>query len=152
MFYDGQLINAANPTEANFLCNWEELPKKGFPAMFIHSDKEEAREPDSPSWFNFEERNIVCDIVLKLLINKKLGVSGQGIILEIEIGLLFTLLLDIGVISPYRKQVQKIIGTFHQYIVNRVEGSDTLRECKIGTVENFQGQVNSDQFVHYNQY
>lgn len=48
-------------------------------------------------------------------------------------GILTLFCIDIGVITPYRKQVQKISGLAH--FLGLPKG------FKVGTVENFQGQV-----------
>ena len=46
----------------------------------------------------------------------------------------FFIVEDIGIITPYRKQVQKINELAHNL-------KSPYNGCKVGTVENFQGQV-----------
>jgi len=103
--------------EACSLLSWEELPNPSFPLMFIHSEEEEARDEDSPSWFNFREKEIVGKVIKQLLDHRGLRLTPD----------------DIGVITPYRKQVQKINHLVHFL-------GSPYKDCKVGTVENFQGQ------------
>ena len=52
-FYDNDLIASADKAMRESLCEWPELPQKNqFPIMFEGIAGKEAREGDSPSWFN----------------------------------------------------------------------------------------------------
>jgi helicase MOV-10 len=87
-----------------------------FPVIFIHSDGQEQREEDSPSWMNMAEANIVCELVTFLAAR---GSTHHG---------------DIVVLSPYAKQVKKINGKLHHDFngdVNRPVAS---------SIEMFQGK------------
>lgn len=79
LFYKGELINCADPVEAASLLNWKALPNPSIPLMFIHSEEEEARDPDSPSWFNFAEKEIVMKTVKQLLDDPTLHLLASGI-------------------------------------------------------------------------
>lgn len=67
------------------------LPKKGFPLLFHGLIGQDQREKNSPSWFNIEEVAQVLLYITALL-------SGPHNLQP----------KDIGIISPYRKQVQKL--------------------------------------------
>jgi helicase MOV-10 len=112
LFYDGSLIAAADKARRNLLADWDGLPKRGFP-LFIHGiNGKDEREGNSPSWFNADEVKAVNKIISALLDTRKYGLRAS----------------DIGVISPYRKQVQKIQASLNNSGI------------KVGSVEEFQGQ------------
>ncbi|POI30107.1 hypothetical protein CIB84_006143 [Bambusicola thoracicus] len=75
----------------------------------------ETREGHSPSWFNPTEAVQVMQYCCHLAKNESIAVS----------------VTDIGVITPYRKQVEKI-----KFLLRSIDLSD----IKVGTVEEFQGQ------------
>ncbi|XP_040405316.1 RNA helicase Mov10l1 isoform X4 [Cygnus olor] len=75
----------------------------------------ETREGHSPSWFNPTEAVQVMQYCCHLAKNESTAVS----------------VTDIGVITPYRKQVEKI-----RFLLRSIDLSDV----KVGTVEEFQGQ------------
>lgn len=112
LFYDSELQFHAPESLQNKFCDWEELPKKNFPIIFCGVRGEDFREGNSPSWFNPFE---VLQVIKYLKILYDLGISSS----------------DIGVITPYRKQVEKI-----RFMINMNE----MEMCKIGSVEEFQGQ------------
>ncbi|XP_078595010.1 putative helicase MOV-10 [Branchiostoma floridae x Branchiostoma japonicum] len=116
MFYDGELEVHADQLVREAFCQWEELPKKNFPVIFHGVEGVDEREGSSPSFFNVQEVAAVADYVEKLL--QKRG----GIKVKED---------HIGIISPYRRQVQKI----RQALKLRRRG-----EIKVGSVEEFQGQ------------
>ncbi|XP_013408833.1 putative helicase MOV-10 [Lingula anatina] len=114
-FYDNELEACADRLARESLCNWEGLPKTGCPFVFHGVVGEDMREERSPSFFNPEEATIVLGYVEKLL-------EARGIrVLQNEIG----------IISPYRKQVQKL----RQLLFKK-----NFRDIKVGSVEEFQGQ------------
>jgi len=96
-FYDGELLPYADEAARAMLCNWPELPKRGFPLVFHGIVGRDERENRSPSFFNVDEISVVMHYVTKLL-----G-SRQPKILQKQIG----------IISPYRKQVSYI----HTYVL-----------------------------------
>ncbi|GAB0175958.1 RNA helicase Mov10l1 [Grus japonensis] len=75
----------------------------------------ETREGHSPSWFNPTEAVQVMQYCCHLAKNENAVVS----------------VTDIGVITPYRKQVEKI-----RFLLRSID----LADIKVGTVEEFQGQ------------
>ncbi|XP_060044802.1 RNA helicase Mov10l1 [Erinaceus europaeus] len=115
LFYHRELQVCADPTVVSSLLGWEKLPKKGFPLVFHGVRGNEAREGRSPSWFNAAEAVQVmryCCLLARSL-SSQVSVS------------------DIGVITPYRKQVEKI-----KILLRNID----LMDIKVGSVEEFQGQ------------
>ena len=51
-FYHGELEPRADAAVASLMCDWEGLPRKGFPLVFHGVRGEDMREGNSPSWFN----------------------------------------------------------------------------------------------------
>ncbi|CAH1266449.1 MOV10 [Branchiostoma lanceolatum] len=98
------------------LCRWENLPKKNFPVIFHGVEGTDEREGNSPSFFNAREVATVLDYVHELLNSR----GGMRVTQN-----------NIGIISPYRRQVQKL-----QHALKLQNYS----EIKVGSVEEFQGQ------------
>ncbi|KAM5335673.1 RNA helicase Mov10l1 [Glossophaga mutica] len=115
LFYHKELEVCADPEVAASLLGWEKLPRKGFPLVFHGVRGSEAREGRSPSWFNPAEAVQVLRYSCLLARSLSSQVSAQ----------------DIGVITPYRKQVEKI-----RILLRNVD----LTDIKVGSVEEFQGQ------------
>ncbi|KAF6120397.1 Mov10 like RISC complex RNA helicase 1 [Phyllostomus discolor] len=115
LFYHKELEVCADPEVAASLGGWERLPRKGFPLLFHGVRGSEAREGRSPSWFNPAEAVQVLRYCCLLARSLSSQVSPQ----------------DIGVITPYRKQVEKI-----KILLRNVD----LTDIKVGSVEEFQGQ------------
>jgi len=116
MFYNAELIPCADKELVN-LCigNVDLLPNPSSPFVFHGLRSEDQREGNSPSWFNQMEAQQVLKYVQTLLKT----FSGQT---DID---------DIGVITPYRKQVDKIRLLLEKF---------GLGNIKVGSVEEFQGQ------------
>ncbi|KAI8503649.1 hypothetical protein Bbelb_186200 [Branchiostoma belcheri] len=112
LFYHGDLFTLADPSLTRQLENWEGLPCKGRPIIFHGTEGEDMREGSSPSWFNPVEAVQVLRYT-QLLLG---GCVKQS---------------DLGIITPYRKQVEKL---------RLLLGSVGLDEVKVGSVEEFQGQ------------
>ncbi|CAG8467844.1 6040_t:CDS:2 [Dentiscutata heterogama] len=110
-FYEGAL-QPCDYLNTNSLINFSYLPKKGSPLMFWKVKGKENKEGQSPSLFNAHEAGYVLAVVKQLLEEK---VKPE----------------DIGIISPYVKQREKISKLLKHKEINGVE---------IGTVEKFQGQ------------
>ena len=89
LFYDGDLKAMANELVRSSLCEWDHLPRKGFPIIFHGIEGTDEREERSPSFFNPAEASQVAKYVEMLR-------DTRGIKVSLE---------EIGVISPYRKQV-----------------------------------------------
>ncbi|XP_033647607.1 putative helicase MOV-10 isoform X2 [Asterias rubens] len=116
MFYDDELEVHADKRERECLCGWEKLPNKKFPIIFHGVEGIDDREGHSPSFFNKKEIEIVVEYVENLLDKR----GGRKIKES-----------DIGIITPYRRQVQKI----KEVLKKRHHG-----DIKVGSVEEFQGQ------------
>ncbi|XP_072452585.1 RNA helicase Mov10l1 isoform X5 [Notamacropus eugenii] len=115
LFYYKELEFCADTEVVNSLLGWEKLPKKGFPLIFHGMRGSETREGRSPSWFNPAEAVQVMRYCCLLTKHISSVVS----------------VMDIGVITPYRKQVEKI-----RVLLRNVD----LMDIKVGSVEEFQGQ------------
>eukprot|EP01111_Echinosteliopsis_oligospora_P015569 TRINITY_DN6195_c0_g1_i1.p1 TRINITY_DN6195_c0_g1~~TRINITY_DN6195_c0_g1_i1.p1 ORF type:complete len:290 (-),score=58.16 TRINITY_DN6195_c0_g1_i1:42-911(-) len=115
LFYEGKLIPEAEISSVSTLCSLPFLPQKSCPFLFHHVQGIERREQDSPSWFNQKELEAVMAFIQKLM-KQRFDLTAD----------------DIGIITPYRKQVQKFTQWFHHF--------PALKNIKVGTVENFQGQ------------
>jgi hypothetical protein len=115
LFYDGDLRVCGDTADTRSLCKWPGLPKEGFPLIFHGVIGEEMRESTSPSWFNVAEAQIVHDYIVQLLEFRRGGLKPE----------------HIGVVVPYRKQVEKIKTLLSK---NRISG------VTVQSVEKFQGQ------------
>ena len=127
LFYEGELIAAANPTRSHSLAAWEHLVTTGVPLIFHGVEGKDEREANSPSWFNTSEIELVIEYVKKLVLDTRTNrVAAE----------------DIGIITPYAKQKQKMRDAL------AIEaGRDTgrggrgmFRSIKVGSTEEFQGQ------------
>ncbi|XP_076658153.1 putative RNA helicase armitage isoform X2 [Halictus rubicundus] len=119
MFYDSELVSQVSPKrskEAKLLHELStELPERegSPPAIVFHGiNGKNCRDNDSPSWYNPEEATQVYLYLLKLY---KCGLSPN----------------DIGIITPYQKQVLEVRDLLMQLDV---------KLPKISSVEGFQGQ------------
>ncbi|GAA6223939.1 RNA helicase Mov10l1 isoform X1 [Lates japonicus] len=115
LFYQGELCFKAPMAIVDSLCQWKNLPKKGFPLLFHGVRGTEMREGNNPSWFNPAEAvqvMLYCCQLAKKLYNP---VDSS----------------EIGIIAPYKKQCEKI-----RVLLGKVGLSD----IKVGSVEEFQGQ------------
>ncbi|KAK3272925.1 hypothetical protein CYMTET_18811 [Cymbomonas tetramitiformis] len=90
LFYDGRLVSRAPSQKVSSLCQWRKLPNPHFPLLFVGVEGEDAQEGDSPSFFNIFEAIQIKDLVSDLLRTQRMDPQ------------------DVTVISPYRKQQQKI--------------------------------------------
>ncbi|XP_057673165.1 putative helicase mov-10-B.1 [Corythoichthys intestinalis] len=123
LFYEGKLEARGEEMKINSLCKWEHLVKQDFPVIFHGVTGINEREASSPSFFNRAEIQVLMDYVEKLLqTGGKNGLAPK----------------DIGIIAPYRKQVQKIHQALNK-IQKKFRFSD-MSALKVGSVEEFQGQ------------
>ena len=117
-FYDNKIENRNNLINERILS--EEInkgigwPIKNIPLLFLHVKGEEKIISGSKSKYNEEEANIVVQYIVKLL---KLGIK----------------LNDIGVITPYIAQIERIKSLLK---MKKIEHMDNL---KISSVDGFQG-------------
>ena len=101
LFYDSELQARADEIMRMSLCQWEHLPQKGFPIIFEGIEGEDQREADSPSFFNPQEAIMVYKYIEKLIDTRGIRINDK----------------EIGVISPYKKQVTLLLGcscNYHQ--------------------------------------
>jgi len=120
-FYHNSLISSASATTINTFLNWDILPNNRRPMIFHGCVGQNEQESNSPSWFN----SIECELVLYYI--RKLSEARQSRGFQLK---------DIGIITPYHKQVQKIrkaIQTLN--LPDRPENKITVGSC-----EQFQGQ------------
>ncbi|NXR46798.1 SDE3 helicase, partial [Hippolais icterina] len=129
LFYDNELkvCRSNGPDVRNLYCTWEELPKKGFPIIFHGVCGEDQREAKSPSFFNTAEIEILVHYLKKLLQSR-----GKGRCPTVSPK-------EIGIISPYRKQVEKIRKAITSLDPDLQKLPD-ISQLKVGSVEEFQGQ------------
>ncbi|XP_035236644.1 putative helicase mov-10-B.2 isoform X2 [Anguilla anguilla] len=128
LFYEGELQVYADEILRNSYCSWEHLPKKGFPLIFHGVSGKDEREGNSPSFFNISEIDVLVDYLKKLLL------ESQG-----KKGIARLSPRDIGIIAPYRKQVQKIQKAIKS-VDKELSVLNDINELKVGSVEEFQGQ------------
>lgn len=115
LFYDPPLQPFANPALTNDCLGIELLKNSKFPIMFFGIEGKNEREANSPSWFNPAE----CMKVLEVIYMCKEFRTNK-----IQLN-------EIGVIAPYRKQVEKI---------RKMLSSSNLDGVSVGSAEEFQGQ------------
>jgi helicase MOV-10 len=117
MFYNDKLIACGDRLTTHSMAKWEHLPSTSadFPIIFHSVDGANMQEGTSPSWFNPHEVLTVVEYV-DLLVNE----SRPRVSVD-----------DIGIITPYARQVQKI---------NLALDSKNFAGVKVGSVETFQGQ------------
>ncbi|XP_023666128.2 RNA helicase Mov10l1 isoform X2 [Paramormyrops kingsleyae] len=115
LFYSGELCARAERAVVDALSNWGHLPAKGFPIIFHGLRGKEMREGSNPSWFNPTEAVQVMFYCCQLAKSLYKPVAAA----------------DIGIITPYKKQVETIRTLLHRV---------GLADIKVGSVEQFQGQ------------
>ncbi|TRM60446.1 P-loop containing nucleoside triphosphate hydrolase protein [Schizophyllum amplum] len=115
-FYNGELVPSADPILTHSMEGSEILPKRNFPILFHAVIGRDARERSSPSFFNAEEASLVKKYCGSLLSDRRHQLRPQ----------------DIGVITPYHAQTQKIASL--------VDRDERLRGITVGSIEQFQGQ------------
>ncbi|NXJ74313.1 SDE3 helicase, partial [Trogon melanurus] len=129
LFYDSELKACeSNELDVRSLyCAWEELPKRGFPIIFHGVCGEDRREAKSPSFFNTSEIEVLVHYLKKLLQSR-----GKG-------GCPSVSPKEVGIISPYRKQVEKIRKAITS-LDPVLRALPDISLLKVGSVEEFQGQ------------
>ncbi|XP_067934400.1 putative helicase mov-10-B.1 [Watersipora subatra] len=122
-FYDNELIAQADKMQRERFCDWEGLPTKGFPLIFHGMNSDDCREGKSPSWFNPGEVSAVVNYVKLLMDCKRPRVTAS----------------DIGIISPYHQQVNKILKGLKALEMKTRERTRNYDKIDVGSVEKFQG-------------
>ncbi|KAJ1298699.1 hypothetical protein BS78_01G473800 [Paspalum vaginatum] len=112
LFYGSELI-ACKEDKVSCAYDCIGLPNKSFPVLFIGIQGCDEREGNNPSWFNRIEVSKVVSIIRNLTRGGDVDES------------------DIGVITPYRQQVEKIKKALEAF---------EMADLKVGSVEQFQGQ------------
>jgi hypothetical protein len=115
LFYDNELVACADPLLRNSCLQWDGLPNPRVPMLFHGIAGKDEREGNSPSWFNADEAVQVLRYVESLLRMPQNRLQQE----------------QIGVITPYNKQMQKL--------QKLLKGQD-LGGVKVGSTELFQGQ------------
>ena len=117
MFYRNKLVACGDRLTTHSMTTWEHLPnlKAGFPIVFHAVDGENQREGTSPSWFNPQEAIMVVETASLLVKHSRPAIRQD----------------EIGIITPYARQVQKI---------RLLLKAKDLGDIKVGSVETFQGQ------------
>ncbi|XP_049438320.1 putative helicase mov-10-B.2 isoform X3 [Epinephelus fuscoguttatus] len=125
LFYNGELQPYAPKAAYRSYLKWEHLPKKGFPLIFHGVAGTDERDANSPSVYNMAEVEVLKEY-LKVLVEhlRKNGVT------KIEPG-------EIGIITPYRKQVEKIQKALR---TDKDLPKENLENVLVGSVEQFQGK------------
>ncbi|KAK7102225.1 putative helicase mov-10-B.1 isoform X2 [Littorina saxatilis] len=118
LFYNNELKACGLPELTHMMCGWDHLVNKKIPVVFHSVIGEDQQEKNSPSFFNAHEVGIVMKYV-GWLVNEK---SPAGTKIKEE---------HVGIIAPYRRQVQKIQTELRKR---------SLPGIKVGSVEEFQGQ------------
>ncbi|RHY23428.1 hypothetical protein DYB32_009204, partial [Aphanomyces invadans] len=112
LFYDGDLVACAPTSMTHSLLEWPSLPNRSVPLLFHGISGGELQTNDSPSWYNPYELQLVLEYVESL----------------VEFGVLPA---EMGVITPYAKQRQKIQEALQRH------GAPS--GIVVGSVEQFQG-------------
>jgi len=110
----GNVLKSFCPSSSFNFEQWSECPThegKKHPVILHHCNGQESRTKESPSWQNTSEADIVKQYVGKLL---AFGIAKE----------------DIGIISPYHKQVQ---------LLRRLCQGEDADMIDVGTTELFQG-------------
>lgn len=113
-FYGNTLKAMADPKLVTSLQNWSKLPNPKFPLLFYAVEGQDMRDADSPSFYNQYEISAVAELISHL--TNEIKSLKQS---------------EIGVITPFYKQVQKIRLALRQ---------KKLGEVKVSGIDEFQGK------------
>ncbi|XP_014907512.1 putative helicase mov-10-B.1 isoform X3 [Poecilia latipinna] len=126
LFYDSEL-QFCGSLEDCLYSNWELLARKDqdFPVMFHGVAGMKEQDLNSPSVYNMAEVDVLKEYLKSLIkYRRRNGVDKIGP-------------KEIGIITPYAKQVEKIKATFRK---DRDLVKEDLENVLVGTVEIFQGK------------
>jgi helicase MOV-10 len=121
-FYEGELVAKGDPKSTNWAQNWCQLPNKQFPVIFHPGYEAHRKEKSSLS--NQNEVDIIAKYV-KLILT--FGINGR----EVQQA-------DIGMISPYKRQCQRL---------SMKCTDNNWKDIEVGTVESFQGREKDVIFI-----
>jgi helicase MOV-10 len=122
MFYENELVAKSESKFTHWAQNWCHLPNKKFPIIFHPTYEDHSKE--KTSLFNAKEVDIVSKYV-KLILT--FGINGKEVCQA-----------DIGMISPYKRQCQRLQQRCRDYGWHDIE---------VGTVESFQGREKDVVFI-----
>lgn len=122
-FYKGELETHGDVVVTHSLLRSNELVTVGFPVVFHAICGQDMREENSPSFFNVDEASLVKRYVDSLRTDQRLRLKDELI----------------GVITPYHAQVMKIRTLLRK----------SYSGVKVGSVEEFQGQVRPRSLLIY---
>ncbi|KAJ3565235.1 hypothetical protein NP233_g7766 [Leucocoprinus birnbaumii] len=133
-FYEDDLQPCPNTTITDSFLNSPWLPNGDFPIAFHSVSGKDDREASSPSFFNIDEVIAVKQYVQQLKANREFRTSDQ----------------DIGVITPYHAQCQKIrrSGGYHPKIKHFAFYADLpiIQECRVIIISTVRS---SKEFISY---
>ncbi|KAH9948060.1 P-loop containing nucleoside triphosphate hydrolase protein [Amylocystis lapponica] len=113
-FYESELQTCGKPQVINSFVGSSVLVNGKFPVVFHAVSGKDDRESSSPSYFNIDEISECKEYVQMLLGDARHPIAAK----------------DIGIIAPYQAQVRKL----------RQKLKGFASDCKVGSVEEFQGQ------------
>lgn len=120
-FYGSTLKAMADPKLVNTLQSWSKLPNQKHPVLYHAVEGQDMRDSDSPSFYNLYEVAAVTELIAHL-INENKSIKQS----------------EIGVITPFYKQVQKIRAALRQ---------KKLGEVKVSGTDEFQGKEYKALFI-----
>ncbi|KAG0250982.1 Helicase MOV-10 [Actinomortierella ambigua] len=123
LFYNSELRYEAPSAVTDLFLQWPGLPLPGYPLKFVGVEGKDQREGNSPSWFNAFEAEAVVREIESVLAYQPRNENGP-----VRFGP-----RDIGVIVPYRKQVEKVRQLL---VLKKVRDHGDI---KVDTIERFQG-------------
>ncbi|KAH9948068.1 P-loop containing nucleoside triphosphate hydrolase protein [Amylocystis lapponica] len=113
-FYESELQTCGDVRVINSFVGSSVLVNSKFPVVFHAISGKDDRESSSPSYFNIDEIG-ECEEYMRMLLNDtRYPIAAR----------------DIGIIAPYQAQVRKL----------RQKLKNFASDCKVGSVEEFQGQ------------
>ncbi|CAG0892494.1 unnamed protein product [Cyprideis torosa] len=115
LFYDSELEACADRREVDAFIGHPILKNPEIPLVFHGIQGKNEKAKGSPSYFNFEEANLIVKKLKQLLRSKNPRVHPE----------------DIGIITPYRGQVRTI---------SKILDKHSISGITVGTSEQFQGQ------------
>jgi helicase MOV-10 len=116
-FYDGDLLAKGSPESTNWAINWRKLPQLNFPIIFEPCFGASKKDDTTNSTYNDHQITVIMRYLRNIF---KKGINSR----KIE-------QIEIGIISPYKKQCLKIAQSCR---------NNHWPDIEVGTVENFQGR------------
>ncbi|XP_030280361.1 putative helicase mov-10-B.1 [Sparus aurata] len=125
LFYKGELQAFAHVEKCIPYCKWELLPKKDFPLIFHGVAGTDEHEANCPSAYNMAEVEVLKEYLKAIVTHlHKNSVTKIGP-------------KEIGIITPYSKQVEKIQNAIQ---MDKDLKEENLENIMVGSVEQFQGK------------